>query len=291
MHIVASRPQDLQVAEEPTYNLTMGRWLYDTAAVRRQLGATKKQTPPGDRDVMSIIADDMEKSIFEAAHATRNRADKDIWEDLWFLTSTRSYVVDFCPTTWCTSTNEQVDVIYADLFNTIINDTDSPARALQAVNFMMARMAYYDMLPSFTPERNETATIRTMQPTVVPTRRRGYWAVMGILGAFHILFVVICVLFTTTNFSLPDNAWHTIAQMSESAEISGILSRAKVMTDSEVKATSKESQDDEEDRFVVRNGAFVRASFLSDAAAEDPENLSNASRIRRRFMVGRGLDK
>ncbi|KAF9873788.1 hypothetical protein CkaCkLH20_08898 [Colletotrichum karsti] len=280
MDIVASRPQ---VTKEPTYSLTLARWLetYDTADVRRQLGAETIQTQPGNRQILSITAENMKKSISDATekHGRLN-------EDPWFLSNTgiSSDAVYFLSNIYPLSGGEQqVDTIYAEVFNAIINETNSPARALQAVRFMEARMAYHEMLPFFTRE-NETTTIIAMQSTLVPTRRRGYWAVMCILGAFHILLAVVCVLFSATNYSLPDNIWHTIAQMSENAEISRVLSRAKVMTDREVKATGEERQDDDDDRFVVRNGAFVRASLFSAAATEDPEKSSNAGQVRRRFV-------
>ncbi|KAH9234141.1 hypothetical protein K456DRAFT_1834908 [Colletotrichum gloeosporioides 23] len=287
MHIVASRPK---VKKEPAYNLAAGKWMYDTGAVRRQLGAATSQTETGDRGIMFITAGDMEKSIADAFNNTRTIKEEGMTEDMWFLSSFDvDGAVNFCSGTVCHA-SQSVDMVYADLFNTIISETNSPARALQAVNFVMARMAYYDMLPSFTLEKSEETTIRTMKMTIVPTRYGGYLAVMGILAAFFILFIIISVLFSTTKFSLLDNAWHTIAQMSESAEISGMLSRAKAMTDAEVKASGKEQQDDDEDRFLIRNGAFVRASFLADSAAEDPGKLSNARQLRRRLME-RGLDQ
>ncbi|KAI8278872.1 hypothetical protein K4K60_005889 [Colletotrichum sp. SAR11_57] len=286
MHIVASRPK---VKKEPAYNLAAGKWMYDTGAVRRQLGAAISQTETGHRGIMFITADDMEKSIADAFNNTTTREEEGMTEDMWFLSIVGGDAVNFCSGTVCHA-SQTVDMVYADLFNTIISETNSPARALQAVNFVMARMAYYDMLPSFTLEKSEQTTIRTMKMTIVPMRYGGYLAVMGILAAFFILFIIISVLFSTTKFSLLDNAWHTIAQMSESAEISGMLSRAKDMTDAEVKASGKEQQNDDEDRFLIRNGAFVRASFLADSAAEDPRKLSNARQLRRRLME-RGLDQ
>ncbi|KAK1857329.1 hypothetical protein CCHR01_00110 [Colletotrichum chrysophilum] len=95
---------------------------------------------------------------------------------------------------------------------------------------------------------------------------------MAIITVFAVISTSVCILFRTTDFSIPNDAWHTIAQMSESAEISSILSRSKLKTDDQVLELSKELQDeDEEGRSVVRNGAFVRASSFSTARDKDTE--------------------
>ncbi|KAH9242051.1 hypothetical protein K456DRAFT_47136 [Colletotrichum gloeosporioides 23] len=95
---------------------------------------------------------------------------------------------------------------------------------------------------------------------------------MAIITVFAVISTSVCILFRTTDFSIPNDAWHTIAQMSESAEISSILSRSKLKTDDQVLELSKELQDeDEEGRSVVRNGTFVRASSFSTARDKDTE--------------------
>ncbi|KAF6807996.1 hypothetical protein CSOJ01_07846 [Colletotrichum sojae] len=158
------------------------------------------------------------------------------------------------------------------MLNDIINETNSPSLALQAVWTAIARFIYYDYMSLYTPDNNETATITPFTQTIVPIHRRGYWAVMALLAVFLAVFAHACFLFSSTQFSLPDNAWYTVAQISESAETSSILSRARVKSDDEVRALSKELQDDdEEDRFVVRRGVFVRASTSGTVVSDEQE--------------------
>ena len=98
--------------------------------------------------------------------------------------------------------------------------------------------------------------------------------------------------FRSTHNSLPENAWHTIAQLSESPEISQILRRSTLATDevvehlidgtrpppfgpaghigsfkaasrtlwNEIAAVIKSRRRTDKPRFMFRDGVFVRAS-------------------------------
>ncbi|KAH9234131.1 hypothetical protein K456DRAFT_1723771 [Colletotrichum gloeosporioides 23] len=278
---------------EPTYGLGPERFSYNTGTVRGQLGAVNGSTTTEDRRIMSLSPESLRTSIDEALDKTVDLKDAD-FDNLERSWQSRAWPhqgpVQFTPDTILNNNSGNVHQVYADLLNAIINETDSPARALQAVYFSRIRQIHHDFINLFEPGENANYTVRTFELATVIERRGGYWAVVGILGIFTAVFLAICVLFSSTEFSLPDNAWHTVAQMSESAEISAILSMAKFKTDSEVVAFSEELQgEDDEDHFVVRGVAFVRASFSSSAApavADDPGTKVAVMSLRRR-LAGR----
>ncbi|GKT62803.1 hypothetical protein ColTof4_01578 [Colletotrichum tofieldiae] len=210
----------------------------------------------------------------------------------------------FCPncapdveTSW-----QVTDLLYARLFSDTINKTGSPAQALQAVRFTLARAVYYDFISTFGP--SGTASITNFELVLVPGLFRGYWIVVGVLGSFIVIFIVIGVLFRSTKYSIPDNAWHTIAQVSEGPEFSDILRQARFADDDLVEhfihgttPPDKESKGALEafkgfivgigskvgsllesrgptPRFVIREGVFVRAS----GAGSMPREANNVRR-------------
>lgn len=147
---------------------------------------------------------------------------------------------------------------------------------------------YYDFVNLMHARDDCNFTISTFELATVPGRHRGYWAAVGISGTFLVCFAVVCALFNSTRCSLPDNAWHTIAQVSESADVSVLLSRSKTRTDKEVVEISKHLKEDgEEDRFVVRGGVFVRASMSTAAATDEPESEATRTTGLHRRLVAR----
>lgn len=169
------------------------------------------------------------------------------------------------------------DVVYERLFGDTIDETGSPARAMQAVYFTLARLVYYDFLSAFSPNTAapgmDTADVVTFELTSIPWRFRGYLAVVGILIIFLASFAAAVVLFRSTWYSLLENAWHTVAQISESPELADLLHGARVATDDDVGRLAKASKSQ---RFVVRDGVFTQAS----GADLDMELESNQSRRR-----------
>ncbi|KAF6815886.1 hypothetical protein CMUS01_12364 [Colletotrichum musicola] len=293
LNITASRSSAAR-KKEPTYILDTENGAYDTTAVRRQLGAVKPLPEAHDRQVVTISPADFESSLREAHSSRYGRKYSPSYAEnastttpnLSYFTESRTTItVDFCLLADCflRGAGNVADMFYVQMLDDMIKETDSPSLALQAVWTALARAMYYEYISLYTPYNNETAIITYFAQTTVPVHRRGYWAVMALLAAFLAVFTVACFLFSSTQFSLPDNAWHTVAQISESAETSSILSRARVKSDDEVRALSKELQDDdEEDRFVVRREVFVRASTTGTAVSDDQEAPFLKARGRRR---------
>lgn len=92
-------------------------------------------------------------------------------------------------------------------------------------------MYYYDTINSYD---TGNAKITTFELAIVPSHFGGYWTLMTILFVFLVTFTLSVKMFRDTQYSLPENAWHTIAQISESPELRDVLREAKVASDDEV---------------------------------------------------------
>lgn len=157
-----------------------------------------------------------------------------------------------------------------------------------------------------------TAEIVTSERTQVPRNRRGYWAVVGVLAVFLATSAAVAALFRSTRYSIVNNSWHTVAQIAESEELVELLREAKLATDDEVERLIEGSSETispppsgagpssyvkdvilrafrvlvsslaslftsggagKAQRFVIRDGVFVRASGVS-LDVELEENVS-----------------
>ncbi|KAF6813158.1 hypothetical protein CPLU01_14713, partial [Colletotrichum plurivorum] len=269
---------------EASYGLAAGRDVYNTSVARTQLGALSgPATTNEDRQIMSISPGSLEGFLThvrknETYSETHGGGDKLLQS--WFKTTGIGYSILF-HSGIAQNRYSAVNQGYSDLLNDTIHETDSPARALQAVYFSKARQVYNDFINLMPARDDSNITVSTFEPATVPGRRRaGYWAVVGISAAFLVCWLVIRVLFDSTESSLPDNAWHTVAQVSESAEMAAILSISRTKRDKEVVEICRRLKDDEdeEDRFVVRGGVFARASTSSAAAKDGAERESRRRR-------------
>ncbi|KAK1527051.1 uncharacterized protein CCOS01_07313 [Colletotrichum costaricense] len=271
---------------EPTYDWDVEREVYDTSAVRRQLGAVRDPSSLShdDRQVLTISKDNLDSAVADARDGSewqQYAADRSLE---WFFDRVTYARMPSMPIAFChncapnlDSQDGTSDVIYERLFGDTIDETGSPARAMQAVYFTLARLVYYDFLSAFSPNTAvpgmDTADVVTFELTSIPWRFRGYLAVVGIILVFLASFAAAAVLFRSTRYSLPENAWHTVAQISESPELADLLHDAKVATDGDVGRLAKASKSQ---RFVVRDGVFTQAS----GAGLDVELESNQSRRR-----------
>ena len=119
------------------------------------------------------------------------------------------------------------------VFNDTLTETNSPALALQAVLTMALRMSYYDWIPLFDAESGTTMTF--FESALIPIYRRGFWAVITIVS-IHVVISIIAIIgfITRTQQSLLKNSWQVIAQIAKNQEVSEVLQRAEVATDSEI---------------------------------------------------------
>jgi hypothetical protein len=153
-----------------------------------------------------------------------------------------------------------VHLFWEHLFTDIIAETGSPARAVQAINTLAARMLYTQWLSSLS--RESDVSLASFADRTVPVRYGGYAVVVAVV-AVQIALLVICLSsFRRCRYALMDNAWLVISQVSSSPEVAEVLARGSEMYDSEVKgllvpgAASKASGRDEPSMLVMRGGTF-----------------------------------
>jgi hypothetical protein len=125
-------------------------------------------------------------------------------------------------------------VLIWQIFNDIINTTNSPALAIQALTTLVWRMAYYDHITSYSEAVNP-ASITTFDLVQATDRKWGFITLMTIIAGNIIIFFVITFFFlSNTESTFVENAWHTIAQISQSDEVWPILEKVILAPDQDV---------------------------------------------------------
>jgi len=143
------------------------------------------------------------------------------------------------------------DGTLSDLFMAALDQTGSPARALQAFRTAIVRGAYYSQINQFA--LNTTAATSRHALLQVPLGRAGYWTTIAIVAVQFLLFAFLIIAFSRTRYSLPKNAWHAVAQIAESEEARDLLRVARVATDKEIEERVGAARQ----RYRVEAGAFV----------------------------------
>ena len=208
----------------------------DTTAIRKQLGVIQSPIDTDERGIINLSA----KDILATVEVLRGK---------WYLqgyqpfnTSTYSWTIntvlsDWSNTAFCLGCAQgylrQANIVMVGVFNDTLTETNSPALALQAVLTMALRMSYYDWIPLFDAESGTTMTF--FESALIPIYRRGFWAVITIVS-IHVVISIIAIIgfITRTQQSLLKNSWQVIAQIAKNQEVSEVLQRAEVATDSEI---------------------------------------------------------
>ena len=150
---------------------------------------------------------------------------------------------------------------WTDFFTQAVEDTESPALAVQALNTAVARMLYTRWLPSFT--YSKPANVTSLVKSRAPTRAVGYTLVLAIILVQIVLLVIAATMFRRCQSSMLDNVWMTTAQVAASPEVGDVLARAGTMSDAEVTRHVRGERGirmlkwkDDPVRLVVRDGMF-----------------------------------
>ncbi|KAF6815034.1 hypothetical protein CPLU01_14248 [Colletotrichum plurivorum] len=189
--------------------------------VSGQLGISKvsnTQGGMGNRHGLRIKPESLEASLSEARREFEMTTMRDIYpfrgDDL------PQGNVAFCITCQQLNSYTLADPVFSQIMDEAREHTSSPARVVQALYFILSRLSYYENFNSFD---KETARITTFERAVIPNHFGGYWTLMAILSVFLATFALTLGLFRETKYSIPENAWHTVAQISESPELRTIL--------------------------------------------------------------------
>ncbi|KAF5565834.1 hypothetical protein FPHYL_4052 [Fusarium phyllophilum] len=120
------------------------------------------------------------------------------------------------------------------IFTDIIDTTNSPALAIQALTTLVWRMAYYEHITSYS-EAVQPARVTTFDLVQAPVRKWGFTTLMAIIIGNIIIFLVIAFIFLShTESSFLENAWHTVAQISQNDKLRPILERVTLASDQDV---------------------------------------------------------
>jgi hypothetical protein len=220
----------------------------DTTAIRNQLGATRNEMTLEQRGIWNLS----NTSIFQTIAQLQNTweiPDK-ITDVITFNSLTYPWVIPMvmsepstitlCPKCSHDGTRQGSNILI-QVFDDVIADTDSPALALQAILTIVLRAAYYDWVQLL--NNNSSTKTVTFQQALIPLHHTGLCAVMYILAILLALcWIITFAFFAWTSKTLLNNSWQSIAQLSNSEEVSFILRDANMETDSEVENRIRESK-------------------------------------------------
>lgn len=123
----------------------------------------------------------------------------------------------------------------------IIEETDDPALAWQALTTSALRSAYYDWLPTFTT--NSTATTTSLIPCQLPRHNRGFFIVIADLVLHALLVIGVFVWFCkATRYMMINDAWHVVAHLKD-RDINEALAGVTVANDRAVTSMIRSSKE------------------------------------------------
>jgi len=296
---------------EPKFSWDAERGAYNTTNTRKQLGVriegvgngTTRPSADADRGILFITPESFRDDITAVVQ------DAVVGEDLFgavgneFVASILSPETSTGPLIFCsdclgdnfdrTKTLYRASAQYFEnLMDDILNDTGSPALALQSVNTVRARMAYQKWVSTFTEKTTVNAT--SFVVVQVPARATGYYVVLAVIATQALLVICIGVLFLKTEFTYLNNSWQVIAQVSAAPDVADIVAQAPMMTDSEVSKYVRSGERSKilgsggehvngEGRYALENGAFVPSRRNGVARGH-----KSGMNLRWRFSKGRG---
>jgi hypothetical protein len=253
---------------EPTVQWNQQLKRYDTLDIRRQLGTMATVEIPENRGIMKLDFSSIQSQILMLrpnwkipdlldVHDYNYRAPldrSDNWFN-WFNSSTIPWILgpiwntlkikEGISAAFCFQCDASAggitltDSLQAMMFNDIIEETGSPALALQAYTTTVLRMAYYDYLPLF--DTSSQSTSSSFKRLLVPVSSRGYITVLCIT-VIHCAFMMIItfIFIQRTQCTMLDNSWQAVSQLVTDQVSLDILSNSSMSLDKEVTQWLKE---------------------------------------------------
>ncbi|KAJ5205427.1 hypothetical protein N7491_003947 [Penicillium cf. griseofulvum] len=134
---------------------------------------------------------------------------------------------------WWSSFESKAHDAHIGLFQDTLNQTQSPAMALQALLTRICQMAYYDSLLRI--DESEVAEAAFSDAAVFPTQWTGFGIGMGLLLGHCVVVGIVVGLFARyTRHSLLGNHWQAVSQV-YSEDTATILEKADRMKDRDIK--------------------------------------------------------
>lgn len=236
---------------------------YSTASIRTQLGAVRPRQPLSHRGLLALSPRSTWQSFFPDIEIPSSinigmplsdieRAFFSRAEDAWIFPRAiaSSLINPHSGDSTPEHRNQSADfgvilsryplqnafnahAAHASLFQDTLNQTQSPAVALQALLTRICQMIYYEtLLPLNETDRAENAFSHA---AVIPTQWTGFGVGMGLLLSHWVVAAIVVGLFARyTRHSLLGNHWQAVAQV-YSKDTMAVLGKADQMNDEEVK--------------------------------------------------------
>ncbi|KAL4783147.1 hypothetical protein BJX76DRAFT_368601 [Aspergillus varians] len=222
---------------------------YDTEQSRRQLGASLTAQNLSQRGVLAL-APKSEWSHFDMAVKEGEEAYQTYWHfavsllgslpiPQLELTSSDSQKADpgLMLSEINTADTSTADRSHVGLFQDTLQDTDSPALALQTLITRGTQKVYYENLARADP--TEPALTAFSSTALIPVRWAGFIAGVSLITTHFVILVLITALFVMyTENSFLGNYWQAIAQLL-SKDTLPILDQVSTLSDKEVKHLGK----------------------------------------------------
>ena len=256
---------EIDFAEPRNMSWDSNLWKYETGDVRKLLGASQQNFTHRERGILSLQkpsnwteilldTDQMDYSGFVGSSILNSLTKleypylRDYYPDLDSMRGIFAQAAVLSPNSEYNSVNR----LHAGLFQDIIQTTNNPALAMQAMFTTIMQMAYYNSLPMFS--HVGPASVATSETLSIPVHWTGFGIVMSLLVIHAILVITaVCLFLSKTDHSLLGNAWQAVAQVS-SSDTMDTVHHASNMTDLEVKRLLRMNSS-EDNEIVLRTGA------------------------------------
>ncbi|KAK8067237.1 hypothetical protein PG997_013984 [Apiospora hydei] len=201
----------------------------DTSDIRRQLGVTHERKELGSRGVLAL---DPTQALSEDISNLQSDGLYDIMSSGQTLGLARG--IDWqSDNSVARSYNVAAHDVHTTLFRDILNTTNNPAYAVQALSTTLYQMQYFD--ESYRWIYSHSASYVMAQEVPMPVQKTGLLIVVGIVATHTILVgAAVSMFLLRTRATLLGNVWQSVAQV-VSDRTTEILWRADSMTDKEVK--------------------------------------------------------
>ena len=188
---------------EPVLDYNVQEKVYDTNAVRKQLGATTKNLTLSERGLLSLqpkkswAVDTSPLISFPLPMVEQGL--KGVNESIMFCVR-------------CNGGAKTVHSAHQMLFYETLRETGRPALAIQALYTTLIQMAYYSRILEF--DVAASAEVRNFIEVQTPQRFSGFTAVIVVISLHLILIFIIAANFITgTRFTLLGESWQVMTQI------------------------------------------------------------------------------
>jgi hypothetical protein len=225
---------------------------YDTKKVRRQLEASTAPDSSKDRGVLTLGP----KSQWQTFETIQFSDDKDLQKDMellktwFFLFSLETTLpkpmpaMSFHPNNTANSgvilskREGSAHPTHMSIFQGTLNDTESPALAVQALLARIHQMSYYEELVK--QETTAVASTLMSSSASMPMRWTGFIIGTAIILSHLIIVATITAMFIKyTNYSCIGSYWQAVSQVI-SEDTRPVLEQANKMKDNEIKLWAKQ---------------------------------------------------